>query len=292
MKDRRVGILIAVALVLAGAGTFLLLQTHPQKDEKAAIVFDAQKGFPSPKEITIRNITKEEVTYALLASGAKTKPEVKKLAPGAIDRVRAVDTTIVTYEKYGREVTYSLYPGKPYSFRYDSSGKIDIWQGSHGRGDAEDLAPFVPTPPEVVAKMFELARADKDSVIYDIGCGDGRIIIYAARTFGAQGVGIDIDPERIKESKENAKKEGVEKLVKFLLEDATKTDISAATIVTTYLLPESNEIMRPKFERELKPGTIIVTHNYIVPGWEGKEINTATINDASGTEHTVFLYKR
>ena len=292
MKDRRVGILIAVTLVLAGAGTFFLLQTHPQKDDKAAIVFDAQKGFPSPKEITIRNITKEEVTYSLLATGASTKPEVKKLAPGAIDRVRAVDTTIVTYEKYGREVTYSLYPGKPYSFRYDSSGKIDIWQGSHGRGDAEDLAPFVPTPPEVVAKMFELAKADKDSVIYDIGCGDGRIIIYAARTFGAQGVGIDIDPERIKESKENAKKEGVEKLVKFLLEDATKTDISAATIVTTYLLPESNEIMRPKFERELKPGTIIVTHNYIVPGWEGKEIDSATLADASGTEHTVFLYKK
>jgi predicted O-methyltransferase YrrM len=292
MNNRKLVILIAVALVLVGAGAFLLLQTHPQKDEKAPIVFDAQKGFPSPKEITIRNVTKEEVTYALLSAGAKTKPEVKKLAPGAIDRVRAVDTVTVTYEKYGREISYSLYPGKPYSFRLDSAGKIDIWQGSHGRGDAEDLAPFVPTPPEVVAKMFELARADKDSVIYDIGCGDGRIIIYAARTFGAQGVGIDIDPERIKESKENAKKEGVEKLVKFLLEDATKTDISAATIVTTYLLPESNEIMRPKFERELKPGTIIVTHNYIVPGWEGKEINTATINDASGTEHTVFLYKR
>ncbi len=292
MKNRRLGILIAVALMLVGASAFLLLRTHPQQDEMAGIVFDAQKGFPSPKEITIRNITKEEVTYALLASGSKAKPEVKKLAPGAIDRVRAVDTMIVTYEKYGREVSYSLYPGKPYSFRFDSSGKIDIWQGSHGREDAEDLAPFVPTPPEVVAKMFELAKADKDSVIYDIGCGDGRIVIYAAKTFGARGVGIDIDPERIKESKENAKKEGVEKLVKFLLEDATKTDISAATIVTTYLLPESNELLRPKFERELKPGTIIVTHNYIIPGWEGKEIDSATLTDASGTEHTVFLYKK
>jgi hypothetical protein len=292
MKNRKLMILIAVALVLVGTGAFLLLQPRSQKDDKTPIVFDAQKGFPSPKEITIRNVTKEEVTYALLAAGAKTKPEVKKLAPGAIDRVRAVDTTTITYEKYGREVSYSLYPGKPYSFRYDSAGKIDIWQGSHGRGDAEDLAPFVPTPPEVVAKMFELAKADKDSVIYDIGCGDGRIVVYAAKTFGAHGVGIDIDPERIKESKENAKKEGVEKLVRFLLEDATKTDISPATIVTTYLLPESNELLRPKFERELKPGTIIVTHNYIVPGWEGKEIDSATLTDASGTEHTVFLYKK
>ena len=292
MKLRRIGMPVAVAIVLGLTGTLFLLQCSPKKNDNAPIVFDAQKGFPSPKEITIRNVTKDEVTYALLAAGAMTKPEVKKLAPGAIDRVRAVDTLTITYEKYGREISYSLYPGKPYSFRYDSGGKIDIWQGSHGRGDAEDLAPFVPTPPEVVAKMFELAKADKDSVIYDIGCGDGRIVVYAAKTFGAHGVGIDIDPERIKESKENAKKEGVEKLVKFLLEDATKTDISPATIVTTYLLPESNELLRPKFERELKPGTIIVTHNYIVPGWEGKEIDSATLTDASGTEHTVFLYKK
>jgi SAM-dependent methyltransferase len=292
MKHRKVGILIALSLVLVAAGAACARKAPSEQDAKAPIVFDAQKGFPSPKEITIRNVTKEEVAYTLVPLGSSAKPEAHKLAVGAIDRVRAVDTMTIAYEKYGREVTYSLYPGKPYSFRYDSSGKVDIWQGSHGRGDAEDLAPFVPTPPEVVARMFELAKADKDSIVYDIGCGDGRIVVYAAKTFGARGVGIDIDPQRIKESTENAKKEGVEKLVKFLMEDATKTDISSATIVTTYLLPESNELLRPKFERELKPGTIIVTHNYIVPGWEGKEVDSATLTDASGTEHTIFVYKK
>ena len=88
-------------------------------------------------------------------------------------------------------------------------------------------------PQALVEKMLDMAQVTKDSVVYDIGCGDGRIVLYAAKAFGAHGVGIDIDPARISESKENAKKEGVEKLVKFLMEDATKTDISPATIVTT-----------------------------------------------------------
>jgi SAM-dependent methyltransferase len=292
VNNRKLGILIVLTLVLAAACAACDSRAPAGQADKGAIVFDAQKGFPSPKEITIRNVTKEEVTYSLVTYGSSAKPTVHKLAAGAVDRIPAVETMTVSYEKYGREISYSLYPGKPYSFRFDSSGKIDIWQGSHGREDAEDLAPFVPTPPEVVAKMFELAKADKDSVVFDIGCGDGRIVIYAAKTFGARCVGIDIDPQRIKESKENAKKEGVEKLVKFLLEDATKTDISSATIVATYLLPESNELLRPKFERELKPGTILVTHNYIIPGWNGKEIDTATLTDSTGTEHTIFLYKK
>jgi len=292
MKHRQVGLLILLSLILVVSGAACARKAPSAQDAKNPIVFDAQKGFPSPKEITIRNVTKEEVTYTLVPAGSSAKPEVHKLAVGAIDRIRAVDTMTIAYEKYGREVSYSLYPGKPYSFRYDSSGKVDIWQGSHGRGDAEDLAPFVPTPPEVVARMLELAKIDKDSVVYDIGCGDGRIVVTAAKTYGAHGVGIDIDPQRIKESNENAKKEGVEKLVKFLMEDATKTDISPATVVTTYLLPESNELLRPKFERELKAGAIVVTHNYIVPGWEGKEIDSATLTDSSGTEHTIFVYKK
>ena len=119
-----------------------------------------------------------------------------------------------------------------------------------------------------------------------------RIVIYAAQKYGARGVGIDIDPQRIKESKDAAKKAGVDKLVKFRLEDATKSDISPATIVTLYLLPESNELLRPKFDRELKPGTIVVTHNYIIPGWDDREIDSTTVPDADGKEHSVFLYKR
>jgi ubiquinone/menaquinone biosynthesis C-methylase UbiE len=91
--------------------------------------------------------------------------------------------------------------------------------------------------------MCELAEVDKDDVVYDLGCGDGRMVIYAAKNFGARGVGIDIDPQRIKESKANAKAAGVERLVKFRLADATKAEISEATVLLLYLLPESQELL-------------------------------------------------
>jgi len=279
-------------LVLAGIGAFFLSCAKSEDHSLPGTYSSFTQTRPTPKEITIRNVTKEAITYTLVPSGSKDKPVAKTLAVGAIDRVATTQTLVIAYQKYGREINYSLFPGKPYSFRYDSSGQIDIWVGSHGREDAEDLAPWVPTPPEVIAKMLEMAKADKSSIIYDIGCGDGRIVIYAAQKYGARGVGIDIDPQRIKESKDAAKKAGVDKLVKFRLEDATKSDISPATIVTLYLLPESNELLRPKFDRELKPGTIVVTHNYIIPGWDDREIDSTTVPDADGKEHSVFLYKR
>jgi predicted O-methyltransferase YrrM len=288
--NRTLKLIVIAALIVIGVGTFILLNRTP--GEGAPAQTDQKFLRVSPKEITIRNVTKNEVTYNLAPAGSTLKPVEKRLAVGAVERVPTTQTLVVTYKKDGREVSYSLYPGKPYSFRYDSHDLLDIWIGAHGREDAEDLAPFVPTPPEVVSKMLDMAQAGKDSVIYDIGCGDGRIVVAAARKYGAHGVGIDIDPVRIKESKANAKTAGVEKLVKFIEADATKTDISPATIVTLYLLPESNELLRPKFERELKPGTLVVTHNYIVPGWEAKEIDSATVTDPDGKNHSVFLYKR
>ena len=288
--NRKFKIFLIAAFALIAVVAFLLVMRTPGEDSSP----QAEQKFlrVGPKEITIRNVTKNPVTYTLAPVGSNIKPIEKHLAAGAIERVPTAQTLVVAYQKNGREVSYSLYPGKPYSFRGDSSDQLDIWIGAHGREDAEDLAPFVPTPPEVVDKMLEMAQASKDSVIYDIGCGDGRIVVAAAKKYGARGVGIDIDPVRIKESKANAKASGVEKLIKFREEDATKTDISPATIVTLYLLPESNELLRPKFERELKPGTLIITHNYIVPGWEDKEIDTATVMDAEGRSHSVFLYKR
>lgn len=243
-------------------------------------------------EITIRNVTTETIAYSLRPYGAENEGRPRSLKPGALDRFPAPNIVVVAYLKYGREVTYSLYPGKAYSFRAGTGGKIDIWVGAHGREDSVDLAPFVPTPPEVLVKMLDLAKVGEDSVVYDIGCGDGRIVIYAAKALGARGVGIDIEPQRIRESKASAKRAGVDKLVKFKLSDAMKVDISEATVVTLYLLPESNELLRPKLEKELRPGTLVVTHNYMIPGWEKKEMTSTIVKDAEGTDHTVFLYKR
>ena len=289
--SKKTGLILIITAAIIAASSLYLVCGSPQISVDATKK-PARKIDPGPKEITVRNVTKAAVQYTITESGSQAKPRSRTLAVGAIDRFPAVQTVTVAYKKYGRDVTYSLYPGQPYSFRYDRAGNIDIYQGSHGRADAADLAPWVPTPPEVVVKMMDMAKVDKRSVVYDIGCGDGRIVLYAAKAFGARGVGIDIDPVRIDECKANVKRDKLENLVKFKLADATKIDISEATVVALYLLPESNELLRPKFEKNLKPGTLVVSHNYIIPGWEAKEIDTATVIDLENVEHSVFLYKK
>jgi len=127
---------------------------------------------------------------------------------------------------------------------------------------------YVPTPPEVVDEMLRMANVRKEDVVYDLGSGDGRIVIAAAEKHGAHGVGIDIDPERIKEAEENARRAGVTHLVKFRNEDLFEADIHEATVVTLYLLERLNEKLRPKLLRELKPGTRIVSHAFRMGDWE------------------------
>jgi ribosomal protein L11 methylase PrmA len=121
---------------------------------------------------------------------------------------------------------------------------------------------FVPTPQEVVEAMLKVANVGPRDVIYDLGSGDGRIPITAAKTVGARGVGIDIDPQRIREANENARTAGVTDKVKFLNQDLFTTDISEATVVTLYLLPSLNLKLLPKLNRELKPGTRVVSHAF------------------------------
>lgn len=129
---------------------------------------------------------------------------------------------------------------------------------------------FVPTPQTVVDAMLKMANVTKDDVVYDLGCGDGRIVITAAKQFGARGVGIDIDPQRIKESNANAVTAGVTDRVKFLNTDifAESTNLSEASVVTLYLLPSLNVKLIPKLKRELKPGTRIVSNSFDMGEWE------------------------
>lgn len=127
--------------------------------------------------------------------------------------------------------------------------------------------PYVPTPQAVVDKMLELAAVTKDDVVYDLGSGDGRIVITAAKKYGVRGVGVDIDPERIKEANANAVLAGVTDRVKFFEQDLFKTDLREATVVTLYLLPEVNLRLRPKLWKELKPGTRVVSHAFDMGDW-------------------------
>jgi len=153
----------------------------------------------------------------------------------------------------------------------------------------QSLAPYVPTPQGIVEKMLQLADVTANDVVYDLGCGDGRIVITAAKKYGARAVGVDIDPERIKESQANAKKEGVEKLVTFKLEDAMKVDISEATVVTLYLLSSSNAILRPILTKQLKPGARIVSHAFSMGDWQ--PLKTESVTDEGGFTRTIYLWK-
>jgi ubiquinone/menaquinone biosynthesis C-methylase UbiE len=121
---------------------------------------------------------------------------------------------------------------------------------------------YVPTPHEIVDRMLDVANVRTGDVVYDLGCGDGRMVIAAAKKFATRGVGVDLDPARIREARANAKKAGVEHLVTFKVEDMFKTDISEATVVMLYLLPELNRRLKPKLFAELRPGARVVSHDF------------------------------
>ena len=150
-------------------------------------------------------------------------------------------------------------------------------------------APYVATPPDVVDRMLDLASITSRDVLYDLGCGDGRIVIAAARKFGARGVGVDIDPARIAEAQRNAARAQVDHLVTFRLQDALDTDVSEATIVTLYLLAAQNVALRPALTRQLRPGARIVSHNYAMGDWEPDVVDTFT--SADGQSRTLYLWK-
>ncbi|MBZ5496094.1 MAG: methyltransferase domain-containing protein [Acidobacteriia bacterium] len=137
--------------------------------------------------------------------------------------------------------------------------------------------------------MLKLAEVKAGDTVYDIGCGDGRIVITAAKEYGAHAVGIDIDPQRIRESKANAKKAGVEELVQFIQQDATTADYSKATVVTLYLLPLSNTRLRPILTKQLKPGARIVSHMFDMDDWEPLKVDQ--FKDRSGRDRTLYLWK-
>jgi SAM-dependent methyltransferase len=148
--------------------------------------------------------------------------------------------------------------------------------------------PYVPTPNEVVEEMLKVANVGKDDIVYDLGCGDGRIVIAAAQKYGARGVGVDLSEVRIKESNENARKAGVTERVKFLKQDLFETDLKDATVVTLYLLPFVNEKLRPKLFRELKPGTRVVSHAFNMGSWNPDKV-LKVITDGN-QERTVYFW--
>ena len=151
------------------------------------------------------------------------------------------------------------------------------------------LAPFDPSPQEVVERMLTIAAVKKGDVVYDLGSGDGRVVIAAAKKYGVKAVGFEIDPGLVKLARENVRQQGVEKLVEIRQQDFMTADLSKATVVTLYLSYDGNLVLQPKLMHELRPGARVVSYTFDMPGWEPKVMES--YRDAAGVTHLLYLWQ-
>jgi SAM-dependent methyltransferase len=154
----------------------------------------------------------------------------------------------------------------------------------------EHIVPYVPTPEDVAEKMLELAHVGPEDVVYDLGSGDGRIVILAAKKFGAHAVGVELNPDLYKESSERIDKLGLSGLAQILHENMFNVSVRKATVVTLYLLTSVNERLRPKLEKELRSGARIVSHDFQMPGWDPAKV--VDVTSKNGVSHKIYLYIR
>jgi SAM-dependent methyltransferase len=186
---------------------------------------------------------------------------------------------------YGTTVITEVAPGVVQADRRyadDPSGAMP------GRGEGR-LAPFDPTPQDVVERMLALARVRKDDVIYDLGSGDGRILIAAAKKYGVRGVGYEIDAGLVKLARENIRRAGVDKLVEIRQEDFLAADVSPASVVTLYLSYDGNLAVRDQLNLQLKPGARVVSYMFDMGDWQPKI--TESYRDSAGDVHTLYLWE-
>lgn len=151
------------------------------------------------------------------------------------------------------------------------------------------MAPYVPTPQEVVDRILELAEVSKADLVYDLGSGDGRIVIAAARRYGVKAVGFEIDPSLVKTSRESIKEAGLEHLVEIHEQDIRTVDLSPASVLTLYLYPAANLRLRSAIRRQLKPGSRVVSHQFAMGTWKPDRIDRIT--DSTGIRRTLYLWR-
>lgn len=151
------------------------------------------------------------------------------------------------------------------------------------------IAPFVPTPQEVVDRMLELAQVSREDLIYDLGSGDGRIVITAAKRYGAKAVGFEIDSALVRQSQRNIKEAGVEDLAEIREEDIRTVDLSPASVVTMYLYPGANLRLRAEIQRQLKPGSRVVSHDFSMGDWRPDRVERML--DSAGLLRTIYLWR-
>ena len=155
------------------------------------------------------------------------------------------------------------------------------------------IAPFVATPLPVVKQMLTLAEVKPSEIIYDLGCGDGRVVIMAAQDFGAQGIGVEMREDLAKQAMGKITELGLEGRVKIVQGDMFKVDLSQADVITLYLTTSANDKVKPKLESELKTGTRVVSHDYEILGWRPIKIDNFCENPRLGyPSHTIYVYRR
>jgi SAM-dependent methyltransferase len=151
------------------------------------------------------------------------------------------------------------------------------------------LAPFVASPQRIVDRMLEMAAIKPNETVFDLGCGDGRILFQAAQKYQARAVGIEIDEKLVQNTNDHIVSLGLQNRVKVQQGNLLEADLSSADVVTIYLLTQSNEMLRPRLEKMLKPGTRVVSYDYAVPGWKPKKIDRT--NESNNGGHLIYLYE-
>jgi precorrin-6B methylase 2 len=171
-----------------------------------------------------------------------------------------------------------------------AAGPHGGWAQETPPDSTEKGAPYVPTSEHVVRKMLELADVTADDVVYDLGSGDGRIVIMAAKQFGARGVGVEIDSQLVRKARRNARRAGVADRVEFRQGDLFETDLGEATVVTLYLWPDMNNRLRPKLQRELDPGDRVVSNSFDIDGWEADSTRSLGKSGLTTPTKPLFLW--
>jgi cyclopropane fatty-acyl-phospholipid synthase-like methyltransferase len=166
---------------------------------------------------------------------------------------------------------------------------VTLGSGCSTIGLTPGEVPFVATPMDVVDRMLEIAQVKKGDTVYDLGSGDGRIVIRAAKRHGAKGVGVEIDSDLVERSRFKARDGGVGHLVEFWAEDALTVDVSRATVVTLYMLPEFNAKLRPILQRQLKAGARVVSHDFEIEGWKPSQVEK--MRGRFLHQHTIYLWR-
>jgi precorrin-6B methylase 2 len=165
-----------------------------------------------------------------------------------------------------------------------------MWPLARTKGENDpSLAPYVVTPPEVVEEMLKLAEVRKDDLVYDLGSGDGRIVVSAARNYGAKAIGFELDPDLVRRAQDNARRAGVQELAEFYVRDVMTVDLTPATVVTVYLSRDANLKLRPRLLSQLHPGSRVVSHDFNMGDWQPSRI--LMFRDDSGREHILFLWR-